>query len=189
MSATKRMLAISLKELLKKSTIDSITIQMITDNAGVSRKTFYYHFQDIYDLLEWTLFDDFARIVAGNTTIDTWHQGLFNVFSYCKINRELVMNTFNSVRYVALEDYICRMIMPVVDTIVRKEEGYECLEEDDREFIKTVYCYGITGLLMHWVSDDMKTEPDYLVSKIDKFFTGSMQTMFSQAALAEKQDK
>ena len=52
-NTTKRMLSMSLKKLLSKTTLDSITIQDITDDAEVSRKTFYYHFQDIYDLLRW----------------------------------------------------------------------------------------------------------------------------------------
>ena len=53
-NTTKRMLSLSLKKLLEKNTLDNITIQDITDDAEVSRKTFYYHFQDIYALLEWT---------------------------------------------------------------------------------------------------------------------------------------
>ena len=46
-NTTKRMLSLSLKKLLEKNTLDNITIQDITDDAEVSRKTFYYHFQDI----------------------------------------------------------------------------------------------------------------------------------------------
>ena len=56
-NTTKRMLSLSLKKLLEKNTLDNITIQDITDDAEVSRKTFYYHFQDIYALLECPLSD------------------------------------------------------------------------------------------------------------------------------------
>lgn len=57
-NTTKRMLALCLKNQLTHTTLDNITIRELTDEAGVSRKTFYYHFHDIYDLLEWTLIDD-----------------------------------------------------------------------------------------------------------------------------------
>ena len=60
---TKRMLSMSLKKLLSKTTLDNITIQDITNDAEVSRKTFYYHFQDIYDLLDWTLQEDARHLV------------------------------------------------------------------------------------------------------------------------------
>ncbi|MFR8977240.1 MAG: TetR family transcriptional regulator [Christensenellales bacterium] len=67
-NTTKRMLSMSLKKLLSKTTLDNITIQDITDDAEVSRKTFYYHFQDIYDLLDWTLQED-ARIWSPTKSI------------------------------------------------------------------------------------------------------------------------
>ena len=59
---TRHMLAAALKELLARNTIDKITIGEITELAQVSRKTFYYHFRDVNDLLEWTLTDDAARV-------------------------------------------------------------------------------------------------------------------------------
>ncbi len=52
-NAIDMVLAESLKELSKKKPIDKITIKEITDKAGVIRPTFYNHFQDKYELLEW----------------------------------------------------------------------------------------------------------------------------------------
>ena len=52
-STTKRVLAAALKERLKHQRLDEITVQSLADDAGVGRKTFYYHFQDIYDVLGW----------------------------------------------------------------------------------------------------------------------------------------
>lgn len=46
---TKRAMADALKQLLQKRSLEHITIQDVTDAAQVSRKTFYYHFHDIYD--------------------------------------------------------------------------------------------------------------------------------------------
>ena len=50
---TKNALAASLKKLLSKKELSKITITNITEECGVNRQTFYYHFKDIYDLLEW----------------------------------------------------------------------------------------------------------------------------------------
>ena len=50
-NTTKRALAAALKKRLTLTTLDKITIQQLVDDAEVSRKTFYYHFQDVYDLL------------------------------------------------------------------------------------------------------------------------------------------
>ena len=50
---TKNALATALKKLLSKKELSKITISNITEECGVNRQTFYYHFKDIYDLLEW----------------------------------------------------------------------------------------------------------------------------------------
>ena len=50
---TKRALAASLKKLAAKKPLDKITVIDITEDCGVNRQTFYYHFQDIFDLVEW----------------------------------------------------------------------------------------------------------------------------------------
>ena len=49
---TKKALATSLKKLLSKKELSKITIANITNDCGVNRQTFYYHFKDVYDLLE-----------------------------------------------------------------------------------------------------------------------------------------
>lgn len=51
-------MAESFKELAKKHPIEKITIKEITDLAGVIRPTFYNHFQDKYELLEWIITTD-----------------------------------------------------------------------------------------------------------------------------------
>ncbi len=52
---TDMLLADSFKQLALTTPIEKITIQEITGNAGVIRPTFYNHFQDKYDLLEWII--------------------------------------------------------------------------------------------------------------------------------------
>ena len=59
---TKRALEASLKKMLLQKPLDKITIADLTDDCGVNRMTFYYHFKDIYDLVEWACVEDAARI-------------------------------------------------------------------------------------------------------------------------------
>lgn len=55
---TKRALEQSLKNLLLKKPLAKITINDITEDCGINRMTFYYHFKDIYDLVEWSCLED-----------------------------------------------------------------------------------------------------------------------------------
>lgn len=60
---TKLMLAESLRNLMQKKTLDKIKIHEIVDACGVNRQTFYYHFQDIYALVEWMYNYDATKLV------------------------------------------------------------------------------------------------------------------------------
>ncbi len=58
---TKRALEASFKKLLLEKPLNKITINDITEDCGVNRMTFYYHFKDIYDLVDWILAEDAPR--------------------------------------------------------------------------------------------------------------------------------
>ena len=60
---TEKALAASLKKLLEKKTLDKITVKDITDDCGVNRQTFYYHFHDVYDLVEWIFTEEAKKFM------------------------------------------------------------------------------------------------------------------------------
>jgi len=88
---TKRALEDSLKHLLLKKPVNKITINDITEDCGVNRMTFYYHFQNIYDLIEWSCREDAHRAIEGNKTYDTWQQGFLDIFRAVEENKPFIM--------------------------------------------------------------------------------------------------
>ena len=77
---TKHALEQSLKHLLLQKPLNKITIADITEDCGISRMTFYYHFKDIYDLVEWACLEDASRALQGKKTYETWQEGLLQIF-------------------------------------------------------------------------------------------------------------
>lgn len=64
-AVTKKALARSFKELLQKQPLDKISIRDITEQSGMNRNSFYYHFQDKYELMNWIFDSD----IAGHSII------------------------------------------------------------------------------------------------------------------------
>ena len=79
-NATKAALEASLKKLLLKKPLDKITINDLTTDCGISRMAFYYHFKDIYDLVEWSCLEDATQALQGKKTYETWQEGLQQIF-------------------------------------------------------------------------------------------------------------
>lgn len=83
---TKQALAQSLKKLMKTENFSSINIADICDGCGMNRKSFYYHFRDKYDLLNWIFDSEFAEVLATYECQSTWE--LFTrLFQYFYDNR------------------------------------------------------------------------------------------------------
>ena len=83
-------IAYALKELVEEKSLNRITIQDIADKCGISRQTFYYHFPNIIDLLEWILYTDAEKLMQGNKTYHTWQKGYLSVFKTIEKDKSFI---------------------------------------------------------------------------------------------------
>lgn len=93
---TKNALEESLKKFLLQKPLDKITISDLTTDCGISRMAFYYHFKDIYDLVEWSCIEDASRALQGKKTYDTWQEGLQQIFEAVLENKPFILNVYRS---------------------------------------------------------------------------------------------
>ena len=107
---TKYALEASLKKFLLKKPIDKITIRDLTDDCGISRMAFYYHFKDIYDLVEWACFEDASRALAGKKTYDTWQEGLQQIFEAVLENKPFILNVYRALSREQIENYLFHLV-------------------------------------------------------------------------------
>ncbi|MDD4356122.1 MAG: TetR-like C-terminal domain-containing protein [Smithellaceae bacterium] len=164
---TKRALAASLKKLLGKSTLDHITIKDIVEDCEVNRQTFYYHFHDIYDLMEWIFWDDVSYLAPNDGETVDWRDGLKKAFKYVLENKSLVMNTYRSFTREQLDRYIGIAVRPFVKNVVAELSTGLNIAEIDREFVIDLFTYALSGVLLAWVEKDM---PEDYENQLDKFF-------------------
>ncbi len=179
-NATKRALAASLKRLLETTPLDKITIQNLVDDAEVSRKTFYYHFQDIYDLLEWGLADQVNHAFEGWATADGWEQGLERIFASLEENRTAILNIYRSKNRELLDHHLAGMAGRLLLNIFNAQPGYERVTEEDRDFILELYSYGVVSFFLYWLSKGMKPEARVVMPRIHRLFQGSMESMIQR---------
>ena len=84
------------KELLTKS-LDKITINELAEDCGISRMAFYYHFKDIYDLVEWVCVEDGTKALQGKKTYENWQEGFCQIFEAVQENKPFIMNIYRCV--------------------------------------------------------------------------------------------
>ena len=162
---TKRALEQSLKNLLQQKPLSKITISDITEDCGISRMTFYYHFKDIYDLVEWACAEDAARALQNKKTYDTWQQGFVQIFHAVRENKVFVMNVYRCVSREQVEKYLTPLTDNLLMGVINELSAEMVVRAEDKAFIAQVYSYAFVGLMLDWIKDEMKQEPEALVNR------------------------
>lgn len=171
---TKRALEASLKNLLLKKPLSKITINDITEDCGISRMTFYYHFKDIYDLVEWSCLEDAKRALEGKKTYETWQQGILQIFEAVLENKPFIINVYRSVSREHVENYLFRLTYDLLIGVVNEKSAGLTVREEDKEFIADFYKYAFVGVMLNWVKDDMKEDPHRIVDRISLIMHGNV---------------
>ena len=173
-NTTKRLLEVSLKKLLLKKPLDKITIQDLTTDCGISRMTFYYHFKDIYDLVEWVCVEDGKQALQGKRTYDSWQEGLEQIFEAVLENKPFIMNVYRSVKKEQIERYLYKLTYELIEGVVKEKSEGTLLQEKDRQFIADFYKYGFVGVMLDWIQDGMHEDYGMIVKKVDLTMHGNV---------------
>ena len=171
---TKRALEASLKNLLLKKPLSKITINDITEDCGINRMTFYYHFKDIYDLVEWSCAEDAKKALEGKKTYDTWQQGFLQIFEAVQENKPFIINVYRSVSREQVELYLYKLTYDLLIGVVNECSKDLNVREDDKEFIANFYKYAFVGVMLDWVKNDMKEEPKQIIDRLSTLMHGNV---------------
>lgn len=171
---TKRALAASLKKLLNQKPLNKITINDIAEDCGISRMTFYYHFKDIYDLVEWVCVEDAAKILEGKKSYDTWQEGFLNIFQAVLANKPFVMNVYRCVSRERIEQYLNPLIRRLILGVVEEKSAGMALDEGGKRFIAGFYEYAFVGVMLEWIGGNMKEEPAVIVERVSRLIHGNI---------------
>ena len=176
---TKRAISASLKKLLCEKKLNKITVQDIADDCGINRQTFYYHFQDIYDLVEWTCIEDTEKVLKENRTYATWQEGFLAVFYLAKEDKTFIENIYRSVSLELLEQYLYRLVYPLLKNVVDEKAKNYTVRDENKKYIADFYKYAFVGVLLEWIRNDMRESPESITDRVSKIVSGAIETAFN----------
>ncbi|MEG1869615.1 MAG: dihydroxyacetone kinase transcriptional activator DhaS, partial [Oscillospiraceae bacterium] len=103
---TKRVLAQSLKDLMQKTPLSKISVGDIAARSGVNRNTFYYHFKDKYDLVNWIYYTETLEQMSNFSDRDHWEEGLCNLCLYMQENKKFYINALSVMGQNSFSEYL-----------------------------------------------------------------------------------
>jgi len=176
---TKKALADSLKSLMKKKPIDKITIREITEECGLSRMTFYYHFEDIYSLVEWATLQDLDYLNSRYLNSGTSVEEIKAVFRYFIENKDFFENVRYSMGREILVKHLYNLFNDYIYLRLAEYIGNKNLSDDDKKYITDVCKNIYAGAMLEWFWNNMPDDYDKLVNRLYLTVPGIIESMVS----------
>lgn len=158
---TKKAIASGLKELTLEKSFNKISIKDITNQCGLNRQTFYYHFQDKYELINWIYYQEgFAPLMEG-ITLDNWHLKVKELLILMKSEQTFYYNTISSdERY--FKEFLLNITITLFKEAIKRLDEKRIVKKGEQNFIAEFYAYGVCGMIIAWVNSGMKEDPHQL---------------------------
>ncbi|MFC2821942.1 MAG: TetR/AcrR family transcriptional regulator C-terminal domain-containing protein [Sphaerochaeta sp.] len=159
---TKRALAASVKKLMEEIPFEKISIADICERCNMNRKSFYYHFRDKYDLINWIYDVEFLRISKPNAFSEQWMMALCN---YLYENRTFYRKALKIKGQNSFRDHFTEMTTPAIEEYVRKSVTASFPED---YFIHAINFVSDAFLdsIVRWISDINCEEPEQFLKKL-----------------------
>lgn len=144
----------SLKKAMKSKPVSKVTISEIIADCNVNRKTFYYHFEDIYSLLKWILEEEAIEIVKSLDMVVDYEEAVMFALDYIDRNHSFLENVYKSLGRDHLKRFFYTDLIGIIRGIVDKTEQMEGLnvEEDFKAFLAETFTEAVAGMLMELIT-------------------------------------
>lgn len=179
-SSTKEALADALRQMMLVKPIGKITVKDLVEICGVNRQTFYYHFDDVYDLLEWVFEEDANRVLPREVVYEHWREDVMIFMDYLQQNSAFTLNVYNSNSRL----YMLRYLEEKMEGCIRSfavivSEGRN-IDRQDFEFVVKFYAKCAIGFISQWLDSGMILPKEITQERILHFMNNSVENMLDR---------
>ena len=171
--STKLALAGSLKKLLQKKFLDDITVKELVEDCQVNRQTFYYHFRDIMDVLEWSIQRETARLVEETLQVEGMGQALKLFISFAVERFPLLRRLLDSQKRVQLEAIMLDAVERYLSEVAKQRPRDVPLSYGDREVLLRFTACGLVGVLLEY-GRKPNMDQDLLAAQLERILSGEL---------------
>ena len=184
---TQRFIMSTFMQLLEGESLDKITVRDIVEECEINRNTFYYHYSDIYDLL-----DDVFRVetekfmsedVDENTTFgEEYERAARFVLKY----KKAILHIYDSKKRDVLQNYLETLAFSFISRFVKKEADGYGLPNEDIDYITGFYTHAIVGNTLGWIKRKLPSGQEKFIARTAGTFNATVKDMIRQC-LEERQ--
>jgi len=164
---TKRAIMQTFEEMLEELPFDRITVSAIVKRCQIGHNTFYYHYRDIYDLLDCWVRQELGQYITAE---DDLLASLKKLMHACQRRKRIVCHIFNSLSRDRLEQYVFVSSSEVFLHYVCQRANGADVSPDQLQDIADFCCYAFFGFFLRFLWRNMESDVDLATDKLGDLF-------------------
>ncbi|MGN0375254.1 MAG: TetR/AcrR family transcriptional regulator C-terminal domain-containing protein [Butyrivibrio sp.] len=173
---TRKSLAAALKKAMEKKPLSKITVTELITECNINRKTFYYHFQDIYDLLKWMFEQEAIEVVKNFDLIVNTEEAIRFVMNYVNENKHIICCAYDSMGHEAIKSFFYTDLFGITYSVIEDAENRLNIVVDKsfKEFFACFLTNAAAGILVDWVKNSINMDSEIVLQDILLIYRASI---------------
>lgn len=169
---TRKAILSTFEQMLAEKPFDKITVSALVERCEISSNTFYYHFRDIYDLLDVWLEVQMGLFMKGAQKFPDWPSYLKSCLKMVKEHSVIVYHISDSLSRDRIERFLFSTLQSWFDEIVREQTANYDIPEETVQELSKLYCYMVFTSFLKFLWNNMSSDTDKEVDRLYKTFHG-----------------
>ena len=183
---TKNLIKQEFIKLLNKKSLHNITVTEIAKQCKIERKTFYYHYENLPQLVKEIFDEELEDVIKEFNETLSWEESFISAEKFILDNKKVVKHMYESDYKIELEKYIFSISGEIMRKYVRRVAKDTKAQEIDIKLIAFFYQCALSSSLIQWVATDMKTDPKLITRRLGKLMDGNILESLKRSEKLEK---
>ena len=175
----KAVIAETFLRMAGERSVDKISVKDLVEECHISRQTFYYHFQDLMEVIEWAVSQAARRTLEDGRQAGSAQEALRIFVTSATEHSGLLQRLLNSQRREQVERLMVETVRSCLEELSRDRPPMESISAGDRETALDFYAFGIVGLLLK-NTGKRGLDVDLLASQMHRLLSGRMLRLRGQ---------
>lgn len=184
---TKRALANALRELMEEQPFDKINVAQICQRCDMNRKSFYYHFRDKYDLVNWIFDTEFISLIKSQQPGDTYEEHWAFIETCCRYfdrNHTFYRRAMQIKGQNSFRDHFREYIRPLLMNRISYLLGGEQIDAFSLDF----FTDAVICAMERWLLTKDRMSSDQFMEKIRSLVERGAASIYREMSQAERKE-
>ena len=183
---TKNLIKQEFIKLLNKKSLHNITVTEIAKQCKIERKTFYYHYENLPQLVKEIFDEELEDVIKEFNETLSWEESFISATKFILENKKVVKHMYESDYKVELEKYIFSLSGEIMRKYIERVAKDTNAQEIDIKLIAYFYQCALSSSLIQWVATDMKTDAKVITRRLGELMDGNILEALKRSEKLEK---